>query len=387
MVACSNGAERIVGKPKYVRVTEADIERWYPNAGAIFYLWMRPYVGRVYDIDAIAALNPDVPATSTWQDFLVDALHTWGLGGSTALSTVADNQIIYWLFLENCECKGDPGGGYTLCGTLGTETVHIADNTPEIHERAYSATNINRVVINWNVTGIYHVDGFYPNVVGYQGATQVYFSSIPSQSVPGTGTHTYDLGVICDSVKLQFGAHTTNPAWACDFTDNASVYCVGVGPPYEPSTPSEPSYTDLPTYTPPTSTTTDDLEVKLDAIISLLSSQHDLVTVTQRQISPFAYIKGTAANVSGSGMVQRDGMVGALVHVNSTAALWSAVSAPDFHMDAGWVSFGTVDGWAPAIRLTHQDQLCFVPSGVVDRLAYYIAPSTSAVITPLLREP
>lgn len=387
MVACSNGAQRIPGNPKYVRVTEADIERWYPNAGAIFYLWMRPYVGRVYDIDAIAALNPDVPATSTWQDFLVDALHGWGFGGSTALSTIADNQIIYWLFLENCQCIGGSGAlahwiSPSVCTTGPTQYAVQYNQAP-------LPAGTNRVI-----TGSAYLDSWSGATQrwaigwswGHGGTTQQsyqgpYWITGTSYNVWSTGGNIPDDATWYTFYCLPENADSNHGCWHTDFTFS------GNGVVTSPPTPTEPSYTDLPTYTPPSGTTTDELETKLDALISLLSSQHDLVTVTQRQISPFAYIKATASSVSGSGMLQRSGMIGALVHLNSTAALWSAISAPDFHMDAGWLSFGTADGWTPAIRLTHQDQLCLVPSGVVDRLAYYIAPSTSAVITPLLREP
>lgn len=123
-------------------------------------------------------------------------------------------------------------------------------------------------------------------------------------------------------------------------------------------------------------------------IRSTLSQLLGLVTLIQRQAVPFAYIAGESDAVTGDGQIGVQGLIG--LHVELTtipASLGSSDGTPDKLFDAGWVTWGTADGWARFIPLDKADLIDIPASaGAYTLIGYTLAPGVAATITQLVRE-
>lgn len=124
-------------------------------------------------------------------------------------------------------------------------------------------------------------------------------------------------------------------------------------------------------------------QATLDAILKM-------VTLIQRQAVPFGYVTGTVhAGLSGAGAVSISGLLGVKVAITTLPTpLGSEGTSPPKHFDAGWITFGTIDGFPQSYRLEHNPQV-YLPSrcSAFTDLDYDLAPGVVVTITELLREP
>jgi hypothetical protein len=123
---------------------------------------------------------------------------------------------------------------------------------------------------------------------------------------------------------------------------------------------------------------------KLDALVRM-------VTLLQRQLAPFAYVSSTVhAGLTGAGALAVGGLLGVKVAITAFPAsgLGQSGTSPTEYFDAGFVSFGTVDGFPTSYRLEHNPQLLFPQlAAAFTSLEYDLTPGVTVTITELLREP
>lgn len=115
-----------------------------------------------------------------------------------------------------------------------------------------------------------------------------------------------------------------------------------------------------------------------------------MVTLIQRQSVPFAYVPSTAhAGLSGAGTLSISGLLGVKIAVTTLpGAIGRKSTTPEEIFDAGFITFGTPDGYPSSYRLEHHPQL-ILPArcSAFTQLAYDLHPGVVITITELLREP
>lgn len=115
----------------------------------------------------------------------------------------------------------------------------------------------------------------------------------------------------------------------------------------------------------------------------------EYVKLIQRQAVPFAYVPGTVhTGLSGSGVLSISGLLGAKVNLTTIPAhLGRTGTAPTELFEAGFITWGTADGYPQSVRLEHAQQIS-LPSrcSAFTDLAYDLAPGVVATITELKRE-
>jgi hypothetical protein len=127
----------------------------------------------------------------------------------------------------------------------------------------------------------------------------------------------------------------------------------------------------------------DTLRAEIDQILAT-------VNLIQRQIVPFAYVAGTAHTaLSGAGTISVQGLLGAKIDITTLpASLGRTGTSPLELFDAGWVTWGTADGYPHSVRVEHDPQLSLpVRCSAFTSLAYDFHPGVIATITELHREP
>lgn len=132
----------------------------------------------------------------------------------------------------------------------------------------------------------------------------------------------------------------------------------------------------------------------LCVMVNALRGQVDLtklqVDLIQRQHVPFAYVvKSTHTNLSGSGELAVQGILGASVSYSAPpASLGRTADTPARYFPAPVsIQFGTADGLQDWHLLHYRDGLVLCQSGAVTRLRYNIKPGYTATIRVLAREP
>lgn len=116
----------------------------------------------------------------------------------------------------------------------------------------------------------------------------------------------------------------------------------------------------------------------------------ELVTLLQRQLAPFAYIKTTVhAGLTGTGSVPVAGLLG-LEYLITTppAGVVTLPGNPGYVKDQGWLSVSEVDGMIQEHRATRTQETWFPPyMQLADHINYFFTPGTVATITEIVREP
>jgi hypothetical protein len=115
-----------------------------------------------------------------------------------------------------------------------------------------------------------------------------------------------------------------------------------------------------------------------------------MITLVQRQAVPFAYVPGTVhAGLSGAGELDIFGLIGIKATITTLPdALGRAGTQPTELFDAGFLTFGTTDGFPTSFRLNRTDLLALPPRcSAYTKLDYDLAPGVVVTITELLREP
>jgi hypothetical protein len=119
-----------------------------------------------------------------------------------------------------------------------------------------------------------------------------------------------------------------------------------------------------------------------------ISAQVDLI---QRQQVPFAYVPGTLhSDLSGAGELAVTGLIGAKVSITATTpgTIGSETGHPEHLFGAGWIQWGSSDGFSSRTWLDQVDTLSFPDAaGAYTLLAYSLPPGVVVDILELEREP
>ncbi len=121
-----------------------------------------------------------------------------------------------------------------------------------------------------------------------------------------------------------------------------------------------------------------------------LNSILQLVTLIQRNTTPFAYIPGAShSGLTGSSVLTIPSCIGVLITLTTVPA-WVGVEAgsPTTLFEAGWIAWGNTDGFTAREFISASPQLS-LPNEAQQftRLGYTIAPGVVATIQELYAEP
>lgn len=125
-----------------------------------------------------------------------------------------------------------------------------------------------------------------------------------------------------------------------------------------------------------------------DVTLGLLQNILNMVTLTQRQAVPFAYIPGaTHTGLSGNGELDVQGLIGARISASVPARAGLDLGNPDVVYDIGWINWGNADGFIPRERLVTSPQLSFPNlAGAYTKIGYSIPADVTITIEELVRE-
>lgn len=125
-------------------------------------------------------------------------------------------------------------------------------------------------------------------------------------------------------------------------------------------------------------------------LVSMLSQIQQMVTLIQRQASPFAYVYGANhAALSGHGSFAVSGLLGVSVAPTTIPTSYGLeVGSPDEHFGLGFITLGTADGWTTSRPLDHDGTLMIpAAAGVFTSVGYSLSAGVVADIRELVREP
>lgn len=124
------------------------------------------------------------------------------------------------------------------------------------------------------------------------------------------------------------------------------------------------------------------------ALLAIVNAILTSVTLLQRQVAPFAYVLGTSHSVSGTGYFAVQGLLGVEVTLTTIGPeIGVELGWPDALYGAGWINWGTADGWTAREYIDSSPFLSFPSEAGQYTLIGYSLPGTSeATIVEISRE-
>lgn len=127
------------------------------------------------------------------------------------------------------------------------------------------------------------------------------------------------------------------------------------------------------------------------ALMLAVQRMEALITLVQRQIVPFGYVPGAShLGVTGNGELSVTGLIGAKVTITDSrpGSIGERAADPTRLFGAGWIQWGSMDGFSERVYLDQEDTLSFPASaGAYTRLAYSLPSGVEVTIVELAREP
>lgn len=126
------------------------------------------------------------------------------------------------------------------------------------------------------------------------------------------------------------------------------------------------------------------------ALLSLLQQINQMLTLVQRQISPFGYIASTVhTGLTGFGQLAVSGLIGVKVTPTTTPPGSGLIAGdPDSLWLDSWIRWGNADGWTDRKFLTSAPYISLPElAGQFTLVGYTLAPGLTVSITELVREP
>lgn len=242
--------------------------------------------------------------------------------------------------------SGHPQQAYSIPTGANTLTMTV---TPQ---QASSFFNIEWLLWNHDASAGQSFPGFFE----WNGSGGAITLTIP----------TINAGMLYWSIEANGGGSSATTDET--FSIECSYFCAGTSPtsPVQPCCPPDPI-----------------LSATLQTILQL-------VTLIQRQSTPFAYLRSTVhSGLTGIGELTVQGLIG--ISIQPTAfpgPIGSEEGDPIEFFDMGWFCWGTSDGFDNRIRLTHSPQVSTpVEAGQYTLVGYSFPPGLTCTITELLREP
>ena len=405
MSICASGASTTKPNvPASVVVDGNYVKSLLPNGWQWLYDYL-PYMQAIAigDVGAFCALDPPswtLPSTTDLFQFLTGGF----VGQNDVVTEFLDKLVRSYLWYSLCECSS---------GTTPTPSAPPATPTglPSVNPGNYVTSPVNAcahiespVSTNPNngfvwistlipFTESVHgtADTLYPVPTGATSAVIVGHAisagsshddiafSVQQYNAAGTGlggaTWTVPIGTKVSHTQALLPTAVTMQVWSDEpsgFTDQSQatmdIYCGGANPGGQ-STPCCPP----------------------DPIASgLLRQVLGLVTLIQRQSTPFAYVTGpTHTGLTGTGTVSVSGILALAAHITTLPTpLGREAGTPERLFSAGWLNLGTPDGYEAPIYLSAQDQLVVPRSGgLVTTVGYSLHSGVVMDLVELIREP
>lgn len=203
---------------------------------------------------------------------------------------------------------------------------------------------------------------------GQWNAAGTYLSDITFQVSPPGGTGEIVVEATTASLYMRQSEQGTGVG-TDEWNVRLDFYCNGGSPatPYDPCCPPDP------------------------ALALTLERLNGLLTLVQRQAVPFGYVPGSShASLTDSGELTVADLIGAKVSITSTYpdSIGEQAGTPTRLFAAGWIQWGSTDGYGARVYLDQVDTLSFPSSaGAYTRLAYSLPPGVQITILELEREP
>jgi hypothetical protein len=247
---------------------------------------------------------------------------------------------------------------------LGTSAIVLVSRAPipsGVVNQRWRVSHTDAVVSPVHSTMVFEVKY-------WNGSGTALTSQFHSPNTPAALTNWFTTALPAGAAEYQLEWHAPN-ANNCSVTWDYQLLCPGDNP-GSPITPCCPP----------------------DQLLSGMVGQIlELVTLIQRQAVPFAYVPGTLHNgLSGAGQLSVTGLIGAKVTITATTpgAVGVQTGDPEFLWQAGWINWGSADGWSPREFLSATSTVSLPASaGAYTLLGYSLPPGVTVSILELRREP
>jgi len=421
MPFCTTGSpQQKPGIADDVILTAAVISSMLP-AGAV---WLEPFIGAIAGIITIhlpTLCGGDPPADPGLSGADVLALVALGPGPLTADAYARFTQLVErYAWGTFCQCSSGTTPAEPAFPTAPTGlpainppgVVGVGSSPCGAVSYAQSVTSPGHNGIDMRTNGLID-QGSSPSSLAVAqlvptGATSyqfAYSSSNPSQS-DSNGSHFYGVELLwfSSSAFISFGSAThlasgssgdvVNQSWVGDVTAipaGADRYTLkGLISGSSITVQDECSLT-LFCGTAPVPVTGAPTCCAADPFTSgALTQILQMVTLIQRQLSPFAYVPGAShTGLLGDGTLTIPSLQGIKVTLTTIPGwIGTELGSPNEVFEAGWFSWGTTDGYLAREVISKNPQLSFpAKAEQYTRLGYSLAPGVVATIQELEAEP
>jgi hypothetical protein len=410
MVVCPHGSEPKATSPAYIHIDSGQILTLYPAPMLSWFAPFAPYLPAIdLDVGAFCALEPPTIPGIDAED--IAALITGGRIGAAQVAIEKFLQIAYaYAWYSLCTCKidttpsaptspsapsnlpvinppsvvtqplvgscGDYSGGPVTVAYADTASRYVMPSTGTyVGNPPYSlllplptgATYFRFTANNVSSTVGHTTDKISCNIRWVNGAGSVLRIDTPGDVVTGGSmsmSNSIPAGAVAFFCNASVGAGSS---YTQQVTARAELFCgTTPGQTQAPCCPPDPI-----------------LMAKLNGLI-------EMVTLIQRQSSPYAYVPGTVhTGLSGDGSFTVFGLVGMALDITTLPSNYSATDGTPVHRNRlGWLRMGTVDGWTDA-REIDTDPLIWLPpaASAYTLIGYTLAPGVIATLKELKAEP
>jgi len=392
---CPEGSQPKAGAPAFINLGEEEIKSLLGASWS----WLGQFIPGLGQVnEQVSLLCAGEPPTDVFTAADLGLLLLPPFGTAVAMAKLR-NTILAQAWPNYCEClpaeapPGTPCVTYTADLGDGTGVTHAACEWPTgcwyssfPHASGWNAppSGAHRVTVS--------VKGIAPGLCGYisdQGG-DLQFKCTTGDS------DTIDFGPVdmhAGSTNIQFRVFSQGATLPLHVV--AKWYPTASEPPCDylpvyvpPSLPSEP-----PLLPPPPAFTCADNEDICDKLFNLdvkLNRILTMVTLIQRQETPFGYIESVShPGLAGSGTLSVQGLIGVRVDLTTIPAYVGRLDGqPTVYFDVGWVALGTATGYQTRELVRHDPQFVLSgEAGIFTRVAYTFPPGVVATIVELVREP
>lgn len=420
MGACSAGAHVKAGEPDVYYITSDDLDRWF-GTWNLEWLAFRVFLGRGYDLAALAALNPNTPPERSWSDLIVSFLGGGRLGLSGGALAYGDELVAYHVFQEHCECN------------------------------AATSYTTQALIHSWNTDGLFSQwSGWFGTSFMYTGSDAVAISAIryhlfldnphPTRRLAifdNTGAMLHDCGTVLGAddgggwykytlpipyaltANVEYFVCSYNPSVGIRLTNNAPPFGVandctwlhgiqrrddtgvwedvagwtystwpfisGIAVAYTPTAAPSVDTTGQQTISAPTGTTSDDLAGMVYQLQVAVDTYGAQLEYLRQRVAPVEVTLGTAIpGLTGHGTLEDANAIGWVVDTTGLPSGYEQVgSEPPNIYNLGYLTLKGQGGWEQTYRLDHDPKLLLTPNSLVTALSYDLAAGVTATFTPL----
>jgi len=385
--------------PTYSNVvifTALSLASYLNNKGMGWAYGIAPALGTLtYNLPTFCAADPPILTVPTAADIL-GWFNPLNPQGAAQLRDVMGRLVSYFLWYDLCQCSAgpalvppapvaEPAGqqtnppaltGNPAVANCGVSNNNVPNSAASITVVAYDATGFIGQKMNFNATqleviaitsfsGIGAAPSWTWSIVFFDANGQQ-ITSVAQPFMPNGATKDQILVIPVGTRQIDLFLNPSNTTAGGHFVFQAVLWC-GVNP----------GATQQPCCPP-------------DTVAQQIQTQIlQMVTLIQRQLVPFAYVASTVhAGLANQGSFAIADRIGVAVNLTTIPASYGEIVAePTYHVDMGWLSILTADGFIEEVRITRQTQV-WMPRlfGEAVLLGYSLNPGVVATLTELVRE-